>query len=87
MECNGSLYLGKSCIIQNSNIKQVVGKQVTQIITQAMTEYVADGRSMTAEAKLAYRVVMMTGSGLKSAQRRRLVTSCKLTAMHPRGGG
>jgi copper homeostasis protein CutC len=70
-----------------SNIKQVVGKQVTQIITQAMTEYVADGRSMTAEAKLAYRVVMMTGSGLKSAQRRRLVTSCKLTAMHPRGGG
>jgi copper homeostasis protein CutC len=86
MECNGSLYLGKSCIIQNSNIKQVVGKQVTQIITQAMTEYVADGRSMTAEAKLAYRVVMMTGSGLKSAQRRRLATSCKQTAMHPRGG-
>jgi copper homeostasis protein CutC len=74
-------------VMHYSNIKQVVGKQVTQIITQAMTEYVADGRSMTAEAKLAYRVVMMTGSGLKSAQRRRLVTSCKLTAMHPRGGG
>jgi hypothetical protein len=49
-------------VMHYSNIKQVVGKQVTQIITQAMTEYVADGRSMTAEVKLVYRVVMMTGS-------------------------
>jgi hypothetical protein len=73
-------------VMHYSNIKQVVGKQVTQIITQAMTEYVADGRSMTAEAKLVYRVVMMTGSGLKSAQRRRLIaTSCKQTAMDPQG--
>ncbi|EFX74160.1 hypothetical protein DAPPUDRAFT_252275 [Daphnia pulex] len=30
-------------------------------------------------------VVMMTGSGLKSAQRRRLPTSCKQTAMDPQG--
>jgi hypothetical protein len=49
-----------------------------QIITQAMTEYVADGRSIPAEAKLALRVVMMAGSGLKSAQRRRLLSANKL---------
>jgi hypothetical protein len=51
---------------------------MTQIITQAMTEYVADGRSIPAEAKLAYRVVMMAGSGLNSAQRRRLFSANKL---------
>ncbi len=51
---------------------------MTQIITQAMTEYVADGRSIPAEAKLVYRVVMMAGSGLKSAQRRRLLSANKL---------
>ncbi len=65
-----------------SNIKQVKGIQVTQIITQAKTEYVADGRSMTAEAKLAYRVVMMAGSGLKYAQRRRLLSANKLSCIH-----
>jgi hypothetical protein len=48
-------------VMHYSNIKQVAVEQVTQIITQVMTEYVADGRSMTAEAKLAYRVVVMTG--------------------------
>jgi hypothetical protein len=69
-------------VMHYSNIKQVAVEQVTQIITQAMTEYVADGRSMTAEAKLAYRVVMMTGSGLKSAQRRRLLNVNKLSYIH-----
>jgi hypothetical protein len=43
-----------------------------------MTKYVVDGRSIPAEAKLAYRVVMMAGSGLKSAQRRRLLSANKL---------
>jgi hypothetical protein len=43
-----------------------------KIITQAMIEDVADGRSIPAQEKLAFRVVMMAGSGLKPAQRRRL---------------
>jgi hypothetical protein len=37
-----------------------------------MTEIVADGRSIPTQAKLAFRVVMMAGSGLKPAQKRRL---------------
>jgi hypothetical protein len=43
-----------------------------KIITQAMIEDVADGRSIPAQEKLAFRVVMMAGSGLKPAQKRRL---------------
>jgi hypothetical protein len=41
---------------------------------------------IAAKAKLAYRVANMAGSGLQSAQTKRLKHECKQTAIHRQGG-
>jgi hypothetical protein len=46
-------------------------------------DIVADGRLTPAQEKLANCVVMIVGSGLKSAKKEKKVTSCKQTASLP----
>ncbi len=49
------------------------------------TEIVADERSKPAQEKLAFCVVMMAGSALKSAQGRKLQQCHKQITMHQQG--